>query len=189
MSKTPPSLPQNDDLKGWAEAHLNEDHPYLLAFADDGVIWGKLAQNALVTSNAIDDEISPILHKDTLQQASVFGKESEIRLFKTEDRKWKVIEITDTADIIKESQILWGSRALESDGEFTQVFDARQQGLDHIVPLNIENSVLDPDEGGTQCIRLDVHHFVGYNDKTGEARIVASRLAGLRVGKKNEEVE
>ncbi len=68
-------------------------------------------------------------------------------------------------------------------------FDARQQGLDHIVPLVVDNAWIDPDMKGNACVRLDVHHMVEYDEETGEARIVLSRLAGLRIGKKDEEVE
>ena len=185
----PLSIPKNGDIKSWAEELLNENRPYLLAFADDGVIWGKIVDEALLISNAIDSEVSPTLDEHTLQQASIFGKESEIRLFKAEKGDWKAIEITDNGEIIKESQILWGNRALASKKGFTQVFDARQNGLDHIAPLEVENSALDPDEGGTQALRLDIHHLVKYDEETGEARIALSRLAGLRVGTKNEEVE
>ena len=195
MSK--PSLPQNGDIRDWAEKYLHEKkHPYLLAFADDGVIWGKKTKDGLLLSHDIDSDISPDLLQGTLQQASVFGEESEFRLFKTEkeeeeeEDKWDVLEIKDSPEIIKESQILWGSRALETTDEgFTQVFDARQQGLDHIVPIKVANSDLDLDEDGTKCIRLDVHHLVEYDEETGEARIAASRLAGIRLGKKNEEVK
>jgi CRISPR-associated protein (TIGR03984 family) len=187
MSKTKLSPPKNGDIKSWAENYLGEERPHLLAFADDGLIWGKFVDGALLTSNAIDSKISPALDENTLQQAFIFGEDDEIRLFKNEAGEWQALTITDDAEVIKESQILWGNRALASKNGFTQVFDARQNGLNHIVPLEVENSALDPDKDGTQALRLNIHHLIEYSND-GEARITLSRLAGLRVGKKNEEV-
>jgi len=54
--------------------------------------------------------------------------------------------------------------------------------------LKVENSQLDPDEKGTQCIRLEVHHIVRYNED-GEAYVEISRLAGLSVGEKKKNLE
>jgi CRISPR-associated protein (TIGR03984 family) len=184
----PEDAPKNDSqVIGWLTQQLQE-HEFLLAFADDGVIWGKLADGQLVTSHKIDGAISPELRGETLQQAFVFGKESEVRLFRDELGNWKALRVVDGDDVIIESQVLWGSRAHESKDGFTRVFDARQMGLDHIVPLEVENSRLDLDESGKECLRLEVHHLVEYSPETGEARIALSRLAGLSVGQRDLEV-
>lgn len=178
----------NDQVVSWLTEHLKE-HAFLLAFADDGVIWGKMDGEALVTSNQIDAKVSPLMRGTTLQQAFIFDGKEEIRLFRDELNQWQVRKFTavDGEVVIKESQILWGDRAYPVKDGFTHVFNARQQGLDHMVPLKVENSQIDPDEKGHQCIRLDVHHIVDYNEN-GEAYVKFSRLAGLRIGNKNEEV-
>jgi len=178
---------ENDQVISWLTNHLKE-HDFLLAFADDGVIWGKMDGDKLITSNQIDEKVSPALRGTTLQQAFIFNDKEEIRLFRDELNQWQARQIADEGEeLIKESQILWGDRAYPIQNGFTHVFNARQQGLNHIVPLKVENSQLDPDEKGTQCIRLEVHHIVRYNEE-GEAYIEISRLAGLTVGDKSEEV-
>ena len=165
-----------------------EKLPYLLAFADDGVIWGGFVGKIFKTSAGME-RISPQLRAETLQQAFVFGEKEEIRLFKDESGNWQARSVTDRSDFIVESQVLWGDRAYPPKNGFTRVFDARQQGLDHLVPLEIANSRLDPDEDGQECLRLEIHHLVEYDPETGEARIALSRLAGLSVGKRAMEVE
>jgi CRISPR-associated protein (TIGR03984 family) len=164
-----------------------KERPFLLALADDGVIWGGFVGEQFKTSAGKED-ISPELRGETLQRAFVFGLDEEIRLFRDEAGAWQARRITDAGlDVIVESQILWGSRAHTPQDGFTRIFDARQMGLDHIVPLEIENSRLDADEGGQECVRLEVHHLVDYNED-GEAHIALSRLAGLAVGRKEMEV-
>jgi len=176
----------NDKVVGWITTHL-KDHKFLLAFADDGVIWGQMDDKKLVTSHDIDGKVSPELRGKTLQQAFIFDDKEEVRLFRDEANKWQARCVVDGNEVIEESQILSGDRVLSSQRKFTHVLNARQQGLSHIVPLEIENSQLDPDEGGTQCLCLDVHHTIDFN-ANGEAYVAVSRLAGLRIGNKNEEV-
>ncbi len=106
----------------WLESQLNAERPFLLAFADDGVIWGKKMDGRLVTSHEIDRSISPALLGETLQQAFVFGEKDEVRLFKDEAGQWKSLHIVDGATVIVESQILWGDRAYETQNGFTRVF-------------------------------------------------------------------
>jgi CRISPR-associated protein (TIGR03984 family) len=182
--------PKTGELETWMTEQLKKHGPTLLAFADDGVIWGCLQDGKLATSHGIDPAISPELREETLLQAFVFGVKDEVRLFRDEQNKWKALRIVDGNDpeqVLVESQVLWGSRAHKPQDGFTRIFDARQMGLDHIVPLKVESSRLDLDESGQECVRLEIHHLVEYDEETGEARIALSRLAGLAVGKKEQE--
>ena len=177
---------KKESVVSWIESQMSIKRPFLLAFADDGVIWGKLKDEKLVTSHEIDKNISPILQELTLQEAFIFGEKEEIHVFHNEKRDWIAAEIIDGADFLTESQILWGDRALPGKDGFTPVFNARQNGLFHIVPLEIRNKEIDPGEKGDKCIRLDLHHTILFDGDTGEARIGYSRLAGLRLGKLDE---
>lgn len=169
--------PQAGKLEDWLVEQLKNHGVTLLAFADDGVIWGRLVDGLLVTAPG-----APALHEKTLQQAYVFGKESEVRLFRDEMGNWKAVRLVDSGEWFPESRILWGSSSEKTvqDG-YLRVSEYRSGIPDQFVPV-------DKPLGGGECLRLDVHHLVEFDKNTGEARIVISRLAGLRVGKKDEEI-
>jgi CRISPR-associated protein (TIGR03984 family) len=179
-------LPESGKLQEWIEKQLKAHEPTLLAFADDGVIWGKLVNDTLSLSpNA------PELREKTLQQASIFNADCEVRLFRDElftddNPKWKCVRIVDGSDkerVIPESQILWGNEAKgPAENGFIYASEYRAGIPGQWLPLN------EP-FGSEKCARLEVHHLVEFDDKTGEARIVASRLAGLLIGKRAMEVE
>ncbi len=173
----------NDQVVSWITDHLKK-HDFLLAFADDGVIWGKMDGETLVTSHKFDGSISPELRGKTLQQAFIFDAKEEIRLFRDEMNQWQARKVTDAKDkkrVIEESQILWGDEAVgELQNGFLQVRDNTKGIPNQFIPAKEKIAV-------GKCLRLDVHHSVDYNEN-GEAYIVISRLAGLRIGNRNEEV-
>ncbi|RIK82026.1 TIGR03984 family CRISPR-associated protein [candidate division KSB1 bacterium] len=184
--------PTNDaEVEKWLKAKMSLDHPFLLAHADDGVIWGKWTNGAIYTSHEIAPNISPPLLGKTLQQAFIFGAKSEIRLFRDELGEWTAREISNpasTTDYIIEWQILWGSEVVQMKpqvdallrNEFTHVRDKRQQGLDQVLPIPITQAELDIEPADkAKRPRLLVHHFIEYNDCTGEARIGLSRLVNV----------
>ena len=165
------NLPENNDVRAWLESQMSEERPTLLAFADDGVIWGRSVNNKLVTGLG-----QPELRGSTLQQAFVFGQKDEVRLFHDELGDWKTSHVADTGEVIVESQILWGAQS-EGDAQngFLQVSEFRKGIPNQYLPV-------DGPLGIDDCIRLEVHHLVEYDKDTGEARIAISRLAGLKVG-------
>ncbi|MBF2002555.1 MAG: TIGR03984 family CRISPR-associated protein [Synechococcales cyanobacterium M58_A2018_015] len=162
-----------DDLNGWLEAQAQQHQlTYLLAHADDGVIWGHFHQGYLCTSNSVLRE-SPPLRIETLQQCRIFGQEGEILLWKGGD-SWKAGLVTNAdTETIEEKQLLLGTHGKihESEG-FTVLWDGAQ-GLKHAVPFTQikfqENQKL------AQSLRLLVHHYIDY-DQDGLARITLSRL-------------
>lgn len=155
---------------------------YLLAHAEDGVIWGKFRGEdcKLVTSG--DDDVFPQCAKlrlSTLQQCRIFGKNSEVMLWKV-GQNWKARLIEDRHpskddyDYIPENQILWGTQAEgQPKQDFTLVSDG-SQGLRHAVPLTgITFKGKD-----SRPLRLQVRHYIDY-DESGVARIYLSRLVNL----------
>jgi CRISPR-associated protein (TIGR03984 family) len=176
----PEDPPQPEEkIEDWFQKHLNSDRPWLLAHADDGVIWGKLSKNGrLVTSNGLNSQVSPKLRWETLQQAFVFGSRDEVRLWR-EGAGWQARRIIDLAaergdqDVIEESQVLWGTRvvAADSENEFTHVLEERQEGMEHIVPLLVTKEHLQQ-----RRLKLLLRHFIEYSPRTGEARIAVSKL-------------
>lgn len=176
LTKPTGTLPGNNDVRAWLEGQMSDKRPSLLAFADDGVIWGRFVAGKLVT---VPD--APELRGLTLQQAFVFGAEDEVRLFRDELGAWKARLVVDSGDVIVESQILWGDKSEGRQGNFLQVSEFRKGIPDQFLPV-------DGTFGDEQCVRLEVRHMVTYDTETGEARIALSRLAGLSIGKKAMEV-
>jgi CRISPR-associated protein (TIGR03984 family) len=187
--ETPDKLspPQNDDaVTIWLEARLNSERPYLLAHADDGVIWGRLVEQRLMTSWEVADhkarEFSPPLRGVTLQQAFVFGPAGEVRLWR-DDSGWQFHQFTTTDEqrfeaLLDEWQVLWGTEVIKTNTQhgFTHIREARQQGLNQIVPIDVNEQQL-----RERSLRLHVRHFIERDPDTGEARIAFSRLVNLEI--------
>jgi len=173
-------VPQAGGLEAWCVEQLKNHGATLLAFADDGVIWGRLADGLLVTAPS-----APALDEKTLQQAFVFGRDCEVRLFRDEMGGWQALCLLDAGEWFPESQILWGDASLEPSNRmengFLHVSEYRSGIPDQFVPV-------DRPLGEGECIRLDVHHLVEFDPETSEAHIVLSRLAGLRIGRKDEKI-
>jgi len=171
----------NDNtLINWLEKRANEyELEYLLAHAEDGIIWGKFDNNKLKIANNIFPAYCPKLRLLTLQQCRIFGKSGEILLWKTE-QKWnaRLTQDDPNQDFPEEAQILWGTK-IELEGEdFTLLADG-SQGLKHAVPLKDLSSYFSTDEM-YRPIRLIVKHYIDYDNKTGIARISLSRLVSLK---------
>lgn len=185
-----PSVPANN-LREWITKQMDEKKlTFLLAFADDGVIWGRMDNGVLsIVREASEkkDKESVELRDKTLQQAYAFNEDMEVRLFRDEMNQWKAYEVRDVDEsrVIVESQILWGEKLDENDQPtrpgFMRLLAERKGIPPQIYPIKED---FDPTK---QCVRLEVHHLVEYDEQTGEAYIKASRLAGLSVGEKEME--
>src|SRR2546423_717921 len=90
--------PKEDDERVWFASQMTPNRQWLLAYADDGVIWGKLtADEQLRASTDIAPKISPELRWKTLQQAYIFGEQDEVRLWREGD-DWQVRLVIGDAD-------------------------------------------------------------------------------------------
>ncbi|NEP57867.1 MAG: TIGR03984 family CRISPR-associated protein [Symploca sp. SIO2G7] len=169
------------DFSGWLENNAQDNNlKYLLAHADDGVIWGEFrGQNyQLVTSG--DNDVFPQLAKlrlCTLQQCRIFGENAEVMLWKV-SQNWKARSIEDghlsENDYIPENQILWGTQPEgQPKQDYTLVSDG-SQGLRHAVPL----TGIPFQDKDYRPLRLKVRHYLDY-DESGVARINLSRLVNL----------
>jgi len=169
-----------DDLRQWLE-HYAEQHRlhYVLAHAEDGVIWGEFRGQNSQLSTSGDDDVFPHLAKlrtCTLQQCRAFGKNAEVMLWKVDQNNWKARLIQDNNNpecLPDEHQILWGTQKEAEKNGFSLVADG-QQGLRHAVPLiNISFP------NNQRPLRLTVRHYITYDDDTGVARVYLSRLVNL----------
>ena len=154
---------------------------YLLAHAEDGVIWGHIADKILVTSH----EIFPAtcrakLRLATLWEARLFGEQAEVLLWRA-DGVWQARVIQDakldTAAYLVETQMLWGTRAEQRKRGFTLLADGAE-GLRHAVPIDVPDARFRHATQSEQLhrpVRLQIRHYIDY-DSDGNARIALSRL-------------
>ncbi len=182
--------PTDNNVREWIAGQMKENNlTFLLAFADDGVIWGRMDNGSLViaheTTQKEERKNYTELRGKTLQQAYAFSDKMEVRLFRDELNAWKALKIEDEGEVITESQVLWGDKLDKDENQPTHpgfmCLLAERKGIPpQIVPIK-------DDLDATKCVRLEVHHLVKYNED-GEAYIEISRLAGLTVDRKAEEV-
>lgn len=158
---------------------------WLLAQADDGVIWGKLDDSdRLVTShdaaqgNPQAEAICPPLRDQTLQQARLFGENAELLLWRNGDGMMRARLIRDLSDgeesamdqweeAIDEVHLLWGMG--KPPVPLTKGFSLwthGAEGLRHAVPVT----------AGEKPPELQVRHYLARAD---HAYIEYSRLRGL----------
>lgn len=173
------------DVKDWLRTQASQYQlKWLLAHADDGVIWGTVNNGQLVTSDSVAPEVSPSLRTETLQQARLFAEDAELLLWRDGDNQWHARLIRRPADgeiptfkeAIDEPHMLWGTHGKHCNG-FTVLWDGAQ-GLRHAVPMELplgENNETDPP-------RLWVRHYL-QEDPNGFTRIVVSRLLRLEGAK------
>lgn len=161
-------------LESKAKAHKFK---YLLAHAEDGVIWGKFDEERLITANQIFTELPqklPALRLSTLQRCRVFGQTGELLLWRSNNVwKYRFIGQPDCA-YIQENQMLWGTNSIEEKDGFTLIEDG-SEGLRHAVPYA---DIPFSSNHKKHPLHLEVHHYINYDDD-GLARINISRLVDL----------
>jgi CRISPR-associated protein (TIGR03984 family) len=191
LSQTSVENLTEESLKDWVKQQA-EDYqlPYLLAHAEDGVIWGLFDIDSGTLTTAIDvfSECNfAELRLKTLQQCRVFGNTGEVLLWNS-NGEWrsrlilqsKVSELIAQQQIglIPELQILWGTQG-KTNGNFTLLSDG-SQGLKHAVPIPVEQTYFSKDRNELyRPVRLEVNHYFCY-DSDGVARIFLSRLVSLK---------
>jgi CRISPR-associated protein (TIGR03984 family) len=154
----------NDQLKGGK-------FEYLLAHADDGVIWGIVINENLTLSSEYFPEISPKLRSETLREVRLFGQKGEWFLWQTANglQSREIIEGQgEEGETISESLILWGTDCEETRGKFSLVREA-DMGIRQALPMPWN---------GRHKNRLLYKHYLDY-DKNSVAYIKLSRLVDL----------
>ena len=178
-------------IKDWLKQQAqNYQLPYLLAHAEDGVIWGHfdIDSGTLTTAREVFPEYNfPELRLKTLQQCRVFGEVGEVLLWNS-NGEWRsrlilqsqVLELITQQKIglIPEPQILWGTQG-KINANFTLLSDG-SQGLKHAVPIAVEESYFSQDKTKLyRPVRLELNHYFCY-DSDGVAKIFISRLVSLK---------
>jgi CRISPR-associated protein (TIGR03984 family) len=183
----------SESVENWLKQQvMTKDYqfPYLLAHADDGVIWGRFdvkTGNLFTAKQAFPECNFPLLRLLTLQQCRLFGEAGEIMLWNS-DGQWharlilqiQALQLLQSKQIgvITEEQILWGTQG-KRNGNFTLLSDGFQ-GLKHAVPIAVEESYFSTNKKELyRPVRLELHHYFSH-DKDGIARIFLSRLVSLK---------
>lgn len=173
------------DLIGWLEAQPAPGPTgWLLAHAENGVIWGRVADGKLKLATGINQS-APVLCLDTLIEARLFGERAEVRLWRA-NNGWRACCLEDqvgAGDSFDEFHRLWGIRSNGSQDGFT-VLHEPGVGVTHTVPIPVTEDAFAPAHSGFDTYRpllLTCRHYLDYDQKTGEARIAATRLVNLQV--------
>jgi len=191
------------EIKEWLEGMAKEyDLKVLLAHADDGVIWGKIENDVLITSGEVikknqaaqtskeyqDElgaaiEVCPGLMTETLQQCRFFSEKAELLIWRDGDNIFQARLIRNAkgdeketaawSESFDEPQMLWGTHGTALPEGFTLLRDGAQ-GLRHAVPISVKLDT--KDKGKVSPLYLTVRHYI---NKEGFARVVASRLVKL----------
>ncbi|MEM3485508.1 MAG: CRISPR-associated protein Csx19 [Candidatus Methanomethyliaceae archaeon] len=173
------------DPKAWLEANAARNgKTWLLAYADNGVIWGELRDGALCTANDVFPALSPPLRATTLQQAHLFGANAEVRVWRT-GKGFNACRLedhpSDDDEALDQIYLLWGTGIKEQSKGFALVTEGRQ-GLAHAVPLPVSEADFSTEARiRTHPLRLRVRHYVAYDEASGWAFFPQSRLVELFV--------
>lgn len=200
---SPVTFEKNESFDRWLGEQVGH-YDYLLAHADDGVIWGRVDETGhLKTSHEVFPDVSPPLTSITLQQLRLFGQHRELHLWRTEPGRFQGRVIRDKeqpqekkadeyrqekmdnqpdkywGNCFDENQILWGSRveACNEDEQFTLVVEG-QQGLRHAVPQKVAPHHFGTRQNPKHPLRLQLRHYLTQDDM-GQLRIYLSRLVDV----------
>jgi len=172
-----------DDVTAWLLKQAQANHlTFLLAHADDGVIWGEVRGGKLITSHDVFGEPpSPPLRAATLQQARLFGQGAEVLLWRTA-QGWRARRVEDVAgeeeqEHYDQSQLLWGNRYVTAKDGFTLVEEG-VQGLRHAPPLEVDKSQFKDER---HPMRLQVRHYLDPDPETGVLEAALSRLVNVTI--------
>jgi CRISPR-associated protein (TIGR03984 family) len=148
---------------------------YLLAHADDGVIWGYVDNKDLKLSSKEFPDISPKLRPETLWELRLFGEAAEWHLWRTE-KGWLACTVVDgeggKENSFDEQYILWGTDPEgTSQNGFHPVREA-DLGIVHTPPIKMNER---------HTLTLSVRHYIDHDD-AGAAYIKISRLMNLGNG-------
>jgi len=174
------------DMRGWLAQRMSEDMPWLLAHADDGVIWGRRQSDGslLLSSDVFFNlksgypAIAVELRPETLQQLRIFGPGGELLIWRNEGRfRGRIIMDGDSQreDSWQEQHLLWGT-SIEQRAGFSLLKEG-QQGPQHAIPIVVS---------GAQRAALTVRHYV-QSDQYGQAIVGLSRLVNLGLFATTEE--
>jgi len=159
---------------------------WLLAHAEDEVVWGRVENGKLLLSRPGD------LRPATLLECRLFSQAGELLVWRA-DGAWEARLVKEDSNDkavkwIDEYQILWGSRvdstATHVPEGFTPLIEVEQNGMRHRVPCAVSDADL-----ANARLRLQVRHYLDNDRDNGETSIVLSRLVKVGIFSDKDLVE
>ena len=152
---------------------------YLLAYHDDGVVWGRF-ENRQWAFSAGKFAISPPFRALTLQECRAFGPTAELLIWHNNGTlKASILTEGDGSKLerFSQTQLLWGDR-MEAQKDGFSLLREGAQDLRHAVPLALAN--VKAGEALKARVRLTVYHYIDYEND--QAYVRWSRLTAVEGG-------
>lgn len=176
---------ENTDLKSWfmKQQELIGEPSWLIAYADNGVVWGEAKEGLLTTAfdvfNAESPGVFPQLQVVTLQSARFFGEKAEIQVYR-KDGLLKAVLIRENGNDIHEhsftrSYMLWGNNLKKQKDGWSWLYDG-QLGIEQAIPLDF------PATFTGRPFWIEIRYYFQYEKDHGQARVAANRLVTLKYG-------
>lgn len=150
------------------------DYKFLLAFALDGVIWGRVENGNLTTDTT---KFAPELRAENLLEARLFGEQGELYIWQT-DGIWHSRKLTEGTGenhpYYDEKAILWGTD-IDRDKDAVNGFIPVREGdlgQRHSLPIPFVEKYK---------AKITVRHYVDFDDM-GAAFVAISRLVTVKNG-------
>lgn len=168
-----------DALRQWimVQSQIIGKFPcYVLAHANDGVIWARVEGQVLITAHEAGDSNAPNLDLDQLQQMRLFGETGEVMLWRHAS-SWRFRTVSDAADgpeacpYYDEKQMLWGTESTLLKSNFSLLTEGKQ-GQRHAVPIAVAGTLSD-----TRRVTMTLRHYL--NNDSHPARVVLSRILAI----------
>lgn len=167
------NLPDEKALNNWLLDRSNEFKlTYLLAFAEDGVIWGKVDDQLALSSQAYPEEDKfPPLTPLTLQSLRLFGQNGEILLWREDGAfKARILEEGDgdPSQYREYELLLWGAAEKENAPKPPfSLYREGAQGFLHAPPVDFKRAA------------LVARDYLDQDGESGQVYVRWSRLVGL----------
>lgn len=148
---------------------------YLLAYADDGVIWGKFDSTGLALAGSVFPQVHVALSRQTLVQARLFGKGAEMMIWRDGANLSARVIVDQPGEAVEyfdEQHWLWGTRGSlgKEQNDFTLLFEGRQD-LRHAPPItNLKQN---------DRVALVVRNYLAC--QVGRTYSARTRLVGLQI--------
>lgn len=162
-------------LTALAEQAAQLNNAILLAYAEDGVIWGTLAGGVLKTAHEASPDLGAALRPETLLELRLFNSQKEWHAWTT-PTGWQALTVSDgsgaSMEFYDEALLLWGTDpAGAAVGGFYPVQEA-DLGIRHAPPKPLN---------GRHSLRLVLRHYLTTDDQ-GAVQVQISRLVALQNG-------
>ncbi len=166
------------DIAIWLSQQMRHHRlRWLLAHCDDGVVWGEMRGDELVTSGTVFSRM-PLLRAITLQRCRAFGVAGELLLRRSDDGFVASLRCDggagDAIRYLNETQLLWGDDAAEHSSGFTLVREG-SRGIMQALPLDFTPTT-------RRRAMLQVRRYLMTDGASGLVRVCASRLVELSEG-------